>query len=513
MTSRWAPSAVSSPAGSWSPGRATSADAAGPERARSIAPVSLHVAVATRSFRRYSTYTAATLAGIFTNSVFGVIYSYAYLALWAQSPDAGGYDTVDAVTYVWIGQALLMTVALWGGGAHRRPRRPDQVRGHRHRPLPAGRAAGLVPRSRPRPGGVPPAHAGTRPDADRCALFDLTWPAGRRGVGGVRGERRARGGGQLRDPVPVRVLGVLAARLPRGPAGQRGAGGLLQRPGAAAGAVPESRCRRSRCCCRGRRTSRPRPTSGSAPTRAGASSARSRCRRSGRWCCSAAARSCCARPPARWCSRVAETAWTHAVTDYRHIAAMWVRSSLAYPLVVLDPGRRRRGHQRAGLRGDLDHVRQSIDSLGGFTLTEIGLLYGATGLGIGIADLLVGSVERIGARVRLGDAGRDDDPAGAAAGAGVRGPVRDPADLPHPAGARRVRLGRLVRGLDAGASAGRGRDGGRRRRDLPRPVRRPSRASSSGRPTPASSPTRSPTAATRSRSIRSPSSPASWSRG
>jgi ABC-2 type transport system permease protein len=76
----------------------------------------LHVAVATRAFRRYSTYTAATLAGVFTNSVFGIIYSYAYLALWAQRPDAGGYDATDAVTYVWIGQALLMTVALWGGG-------------------------------------------------------------------------------------------------------------------------------------------------------------------------------------------------------------------------------------------------------------------------------------------------------------------------------------------------------------------------------------------------------------
>lgn len=77
----------------------------------------LHLAVATRAFRRYSTYTAATLAGVFTNSVFGVIYSFAYLALWAQNPDAGGYDATDAVTYVWIGQALLMTVAPWSGGS------------------------------------------------------------------------------------------------------------------------------------------------------------------------------------------------------------------------------------------------------------------------------------------------------------------------------------------------------------------------------------------------------------
>ena len=76
----------------------------------------LYVAIATRTFRRYSTYRAATVAGIFTNSVFGLIYSYAYLALWEVRPDAGGYDSADAVTYVWLGQALLMTVALWGGG-------------------------------------------------------------------------------------------------------------------------------------------------------------------------------------------------------------------------------------------------------------------------------------------------------------------------------------------------------------------------------------------------------------
>ncbi|UUZ59183.1 ABC transporter permease [Nocardioides sp. B-3] len=76
----------------------------------------MYVAIATRAFRRYSTYRAATLSGIFTNSVFGIIYSFAYLALWEANPTAGGYDKVDAVTYVWLGRALLMTVALWGGG-------------------------------------------------------------------------------------------------------------------------------------------------------------------------------------------------------------------------------------------------------------------------------------------------------------------------------------------------------------------------------------------------------------
>lgn len=79
--------------------------------------MSLHLAVATRSFRRYSTYTAATFAGIFTNCVFGAVNALVLVAVWEQNPDAGGYDVRDAVTYVWLGQAMIMVIALWGGGA------------------------------------------------------------------------------------------------------------------------------------------------------------------------------------------------------------------------------------------------------------------------------------------------------------------------------------------------------------------------------------------------------------
>ena len=73
--------------------------------------------VARTSFRRYATYRAATLAGIFTNSVFGVINAYVLTAVWAASPGAGGYDTRDAVTYVWIAQGLIAVVAVWSGGS------------------------------------------------------------------------------------------------------------------------------------------------------------------------------------------------------------------------------------------------------------------------------------------------------------------------------------------------------------------------------------------------------------
>jgi ABC-2 type transport system permease protein len=81
------------------------------------ASASLWLAVAQRSFRRYSTYRAATLAGIFTNCVFGVIICYSYIALWKQNPTAGGYDVTDALTYAWLGQAMIMVVAVWNGGS------------------------------------------------------------------------------------------------------------------------------------------------------------------------------------------------------------------------------------------------------------------------------------------------------------------------------------------------------------------------------------------------------------
>lgn len=73
-------------------------------------------AVVVRSFRRYATYRVATVAGVFTNTVFGLIISYSYIALWDQRPHLGGYTEAQALTYVWLGQGLLVTMALMGGG-------------------------------------------------------------------------------------------------------------------------------------------------------------------------------------------------------------------------------------------------------------------------------------------------------------------------------------------------------------------------------------------------------------
>ncbi len=76
----------------------------------------LYAAVAVGGFRRYATYRAATAAGVFTNTVFGLILVSTYLALWDEKPQLGGYDQAQAVTFVWLGQALPAAWAIGGGG-------------------------------------------------------------------------------------------------------------------------------------------------------------------------------------------------------------------------------------------------------------------------------------------------------------------------------------------------------------------------------------------------------------
>lgn len=90
-----------------------------------------------------------------------------------------------------------------------------------------------------------------------------------------------------------------------------------------------------------------------------------------------------------------------AVAAYVAISSLWVRAAWGYRtsfwMLILG----------SLLLTGLDFVAiwmmfASIDSLGGFGLREVALLYGATGIGIGIADTLIGSVERIGDYVRTG---------------------------------------------------------------------------------------------------------------
>jgi ABC-2 type transport system permease protein len=51
---------------------------------------------------------------VFTNTFFGFLLAYILLAVFRERETVGSYDARDAVTYVWIGQGMLMTVYIWG---------------------------------------------------------------------------------------------------------------------------------------------------------------------------------------------------------------------------------------------------------------------------------------------------------------------------------------------------------------------------------------------------------------
>jgi len=95
------------------------------------------------------------------------------------------------------------------------------------------------------------------------------------------------------------------------------------------------------------------------------------------------------------------TALVRSWQAYRAISGAWVRAAMAYraSFVALALGQ--------VLTSGPDFIAivlmfASIDTLGGFGLGEIALLYGLTGLGLGIADLVAGSTEQLGRRVRDG---------------------------------------------------------------------------------------------------------------
>ncbi|MBR8742237.1 ABC-2 family transporter protein [Nocardiopsis sp. MG754419] len=71
----------------------------------------VHFAVYARGLRRHSTYRAALVAGLVTNSVFGAINAMVLLAVFSARPEINGYDATDAVTQVFVGQ-MLITVTM-----------------------------------------------------------------------------------------------------------------------------------------------------------------------------------------------------------------------------------------------------------------------------------------------------------------------------------------------------------------------------------------------------------------
>ncbi|MFD4760474.1 ABC transporter permease [Streptomyces sp. NPDC058439] len=89
------------------------------------------------------------------------------------------------------------------------------------------------------------------------------------------------------------------------------------------------------------------------------------------------------------------------VRAYGLIAAMWLRSTMAYraSFAMTAFG------NFAATAFDFVAILlmfSHVDALGGYTLPEVALLYGAAGTAFGLADLALGSMDRLGRRVRDG---------------------------------------------------------------------------------------------------------------
>jgi ABC-2 type transport system permease protein len=90
-----------------------------------------------------------------------------------------------------------------------------------------------------------------------------------------------------------------------------------------------------------------------------------------------------------------------APAQYWLLVVMWIRSALAYPasfvLMVF----------ATMLMTVMDFVAivlmfSHIDAFGGFTLAQMALLYATASMTLGLADLVTGSIERVGQRIRSG---------------------------------------------------------------------------------------------------------------
>jgi ABC-2 type transport system permease protein len=72
-----------------------------------------YLALVRAGFRRWSSYRAATVAGVLTNTTFGFIRLAVLFAALAAGGPIAGYSRADAATYTWLTQALIMTIAMW----------------------------------------------------------------------------------------------------------------------------------------------------------------------------------------------------------------------------------------------------------------------------------------------------------------------------------------------------------------------------------------------------------------
>jgi ABC-2 type transport system permease protein len=67
-----------------------------------------------RSFQRYLTYRAATIAGLITNIFFGLLRASVLIALYDARPEVAGISIQGAITYTGLTQAIIAYLAIFG---------------------------------------------------------------------------------------------------------------------------------------------------------------------------------------------------------------------------------------------------------------------------------------------------------------------------------------------------------------------------------------------------------------
>lgn len=74
----------------------------------------LYWEIARRALQRQLAYRTENLAGLFTNVFFGYLRAAVFVAVFQTTSSVAGYDRASSVTYLWLTQAMIMVVALWG---------------------------------------------------------------------------------------------------------------------------------------------------------------------------------------------------------------------------------------------------------------------------------------------------------------------------------------------------------------------------------------------------------------
>jgi ABC-2 type transport system permease protein len=75
--------------------------------------VRLYWELARCGFRRTAIYRSAALSGVVTNTFFGFLRAYTFIALYETRGEVGGYVLTDALAFVFITQGMAALIGLW----------------------------------------------------------------------------------------------------------------------------------------------------------------------------------------------------------------------------------------------------------------------------------------------------------------------------------------------------------------------------------------------------------------